>query len=60
MLRTYQWRGVFWSFEDGHAPEGAVLVEAVAPVTPETPEKAPTPKRASRARKPKAEGKTEE
>ena len=59
MLRTYQWRGVFWSFEDGKAPVDAVLVEAVAPVTPETREKAPA-KRAPRPKKPKAEGKTED
>ncbi len=55
MLRTYKWRGVFWRFEDGKAPEGAVLVEvAGAPVTPEAPKKAPA-KRAPRARKPKAD-----
>ena len=52
MLRTYRWRGVFWRFEDGKAPEGAVLVE-LAPkqgaVTPETPKR-----RTTRARKPKA------
>jgi len=59
MLRTYQWRGVFWSFEDGQAPEGAVLVEAVAPVTPETHEKAPA-KREPRPKKPKAEEKAAE
>ena len=41
MLRTYRWRGVFWRFEDGKAPEDAVLVEAVRPVTAETPKKAP-------------------
>ena len=55
MLRTYKWRGVFWRFEDGKAPEGAVLVEvAGAPVTAETPKKAPA-KRAPRTRKPKTE-----
>lgn len=59
MLRTYQWRGVFWSFEDGHAPEGAVLVEAVAPVTPETRDEAPV-KPAPRPKKPKAEEKAAE
>ena len=53
MLRTYKWRGVFWRFEDGRAPEGAVPVEvAAAPVTPETPKKAPA-RRTTRARKPK-------
>lgn len=55
MLRTYKWRGVFWRFEDGKAPEGAVLVEvAGAPVTAETPKKAPA-KRTTRARKTKTE-----
>lgn len=55
MLRTYRWRGVFWRFEDGKAPEGAVLVEvATGPVTAETPKKAPA-KRTTRARKTKAE-----
>lgn len=55
MLRTYRWRGVFWRFEDGEAPAGAVLVEvAGAPVTAETPKKAPV-KRATCARKPKAD-----
>lgn len=55
MLRTYKWRGVFWRFEDGKAPEGAVLVEvAVAPVTAETQKKAPA-KRTTRARKTKTE-----
>ena len=54
MLRTYRWRGVFWRFEDGKAPEGAVLVEAVKPVTAETPKKAPA-KRTTRARKPKTQ-----
>lgn len=39
MLRTYRWRGVFWRFEDGKAPDDAVLVEAVKPVTAETPKK---------------------
>lgn len=39
MLRTYKWRGVFWRFEDGMAPEGAVLVEVKKPVTPETPKR---------------------
>lgn len=39
MLRTYKWRGVFWRFEDGKVPEGAVLVEAVKPETPETPKR---------------------
>lgn len=52
MLRTYKWRGVFWRFEDGKAPEGAALVEvAGAPVTAETPKKRPM-----RTRKPKADG----
>ncbi len=55
MLRNYKWRGAFWRFEDGKAPEGAVLVEvADAPVTAETPKKAPA-KRATRTRKPKAD-----
>lgn len=55
MLRTYKWRGVFWRFEDGKAPEGAKLVEVAAgPVTAEEPKKAPT-KRTTRARKPKAD-----
>ena len=54
MLRTYKWRGVFWRFEDGKAPEGAVLVEVAAPVTAETPKKAPA-KRDPRTRKPKTE-----
>ena len=49
MLRTYRWRGAFWRFEDGKAPEGAVLVEAVKPTTPETP------KRRRTTRKPKAD-----
>lgn len=51
MLRTYKWRGVFWRFEDGKVPEGAVLVEVASregAVTPETPKKRPT-----RVRKPK-------
>lgn len=50
MLRVYRWRGAFWRFEDGKAPEGAVLVE-VAPkgVTPEAPKR-----RATRTRKTKA------
>ena len=39
MLRTYRWRGVFWRFEDGKAPEDAVLVEVKKPVTPETPKR---------------------
>ena len=65
MLRTYKWRGVFWRFEDGKAPEGAVLVEvAGAPVTAETPKKAPAvaeaakkapAKRATRTRKTKTQ-----
>ena len=51
MLRTYKWRGVFWRFEDGKAPDGAVLVEvAEKGVTPETPRK-----RTTRARKSKAD-----
>jgi hypothetical protein len=55
MLRTYRWRGVFWRFEDGKAPEGAVLCEvAEKPVTPETPKKAPA-KRTTRTRKPKTQ-----
>ncbi len=55
MLRTYKWRGVFWRFEDGKTPEGAVLVEvADRGVTPETPTKA-TAKRTPRAKKPKAQ-----
>lgn len=55
MLRTYRWRGVFWRFEDGKAPEGAVLVEvATGPVTAEEPKKAPA-KRAPRTRKPKTQ-----
>jgi len=54
MLRTYKWRGVFWRFEDGKAPEGAVRVEVAAPVTPEERAKAPA-KRTARARKPKAD-----
>lgn len=53
MLRVYKWRGVFWRFEDGKAPEGAKLVEfATKGVTAETPKKAPA-KRTTRARKPK-------
>lgn len=49
MLRTYRWRGVFWRFEDGKAPEGAVLVEVAAKaVTPEAPKR-----RTTRTRKPK-------
>ena len=39
MLRTYRWRGVFRRFEDGKAPEDAVLVETKKPVTPETPKR---------------------
>ena len=55
MLRTYRWRDAFWRFEDGKAPEGAVLCEvAEKPVTAETPKKAPA-KRAPRTRKPKTE-----
>lgn len=54
MLRTYKYRGVFWRFEDGKAPEGAVLVAmADKGVTAETPKK--TPARRTRARKPKTE-----
>ena len=53
MLRTYRWRGAMWRFEDGKAPVDAVLVErVVAPVTPETPKKAPA-RRTTRTRKPK-------
>lgn len=53
MLRTYKWRGVFWRFEDGKAPEGAVLVEVAAvPVTPEMPKKKPARRT---VRKPKAD-----
>lgn len=53
MLRTYKWRGVKWRFEDGKAPEGAIVVEVEgAPVTAEAPKKAPA-KRATRSRKPK-------
>lgn len=53
MLRTYRWCGSEWRFEDGKAPQGAVLVEKQpAPVTPEIPRKA-TAKR-TRTRKPKA------
>lgn len=44
MLRTYKWCGVFWQFEDGKAPAGAVLVEAVKPVTAETPKRRRTTK----------------
>lgn len=44
MLRTYRWHGVFWRFEDGKAPEGAVLVEAVKPVTAEAPKRRRTTK----------------
>ena len=54
MLRNYKWRGVTWQFEDGKAPEGAVLVEAKVPVTPETREKAPE-RRTTRARKRKTD-----
>lgn len=55
MLRTYRWRGVFWQFEDGKAPEDAVLCEVVQkPVTAETPKKAPA-KRTTRARNPKTQ-----
>lgn len=64
MLRTYSWRGVFWRFEDGAAPEGAVLVEAASAVTPETrtvgaeqegqPKAAPK-RRTTRRAKPKAD-----
>lgn len=54
MLRTYRWRGVFWQFDDGKVPEGAILVERAAePVTPETPKKAPAKR--TYKRKPKAE-----
>lgn len=53
MLRTYRWRGVLWRFEDGKAPEGAVLVEVASKgVTPEEPRKAPA-RRTTRTRKPK-------
>lgn len=52
MLRTYRWQGAFWRFEDGRAPEGAVLVEATKPVTAETPRKRRTTK-ARPAAKPK-------
>lgn len=44
MLRTYRWRGVFWRFEDGKAPEDAVLVETVRPVTAEAPKRRRTAK----------------
>ena len=55
MLRTYRWRGVFWRFEDGKAPEGAVLVAVTpAPVTPEEPAAAPK-KRTTRTRKTKTQ-----
>lgn len=55
MLRTYKWRGVFWRFEDGEAPADAVPVEvAVAPVTAESPKKAPA-RRTARAKKPKTQ-----
>ena len=54
MLRTYKYRGAEWRFEDGKAPEGAVLVEkAAAPVTPET--LGAPKKRTARVRKPKTE-----
>jgi len=49
MLRTYKWCGVFWQFEDGKAPAGAVLVEAVRPVTAETPKKRRTTKEKAKA-----------
>jgi len=49
MLRTYRWRGVFWRFEDGKAPEGAVLVEAVKPVTAEAPKRRRTTKAKTKA-----------
>ena len=49
MLRTYKWCGVFWQFEDGKAPAGAVLVEAVKPVTAETPKKRRTTKAKAKA-----------
>ena len=53
MMRVYRWNGAFWRFEDGKAPEGAVLCEvAEKPVTAETPKKAPA-KRATRTEKPK-------
>lgn len=54
MLRVYRWRNAFWRFEDGKAPEGAMLVEADAKgVTPETPKK--TPAKRTYKRKPKTE-----
>lgn len=49
MLRTYKWCGVFWQFEDGKAPAGAVLVEDVKPVTAETPKKRRTTKEKAKA-----------
>ena len=49
MLRTYKWRGVFWQFEDGKAPAGAVLVEAVKPVTAEAQKKRRTTKAKAKA-----------
>lgn len=49
MLRTYKWCGVFWQFEDGKAPAGAVLVEAVKPVTTETPKRRRTTKAKAKA-----------
>lgn len=60
MLRTYKWRGVFWRFEDGKAPEGAVLVEASKPVTPETREMPPeAPKKAPARRTRRTRAKAE-
>lgn len=56
MLRTYKWRGVFWRFEDGQAPEGAVPVAmSPAPVTPEEPKEAPKKRTTRSTRKTKTQ-----
>lgn len=54
MLRVYKWRDAYWRFEDGKAPDGAMLVEvATKGVAAETPRKNAPARRTTRARKPK-------
>ena len=47
MLRIYEYRGYTFQYEDGQAPEGAVLVEGEAPnkAAPAKANKARTPRK---------------
>lgn len=56
MLRTYEYKGKKWRYEEGDQPEGAVEIATLKPGTPE--KRAAAAKTARRTRKP-AEKKAE-